>query len=232
MKYQILDNGKIEFYNTVGNSTAIISLSGSDLIIKPTSASNDGNLILGNPNATTSDVEFGTAAVPVTLKLMGGGTLTANGNTLNIGTTSPADTVNLYNVTFSQSLYLTGSIDITGSATANNFIGGGSGLTNLQRPITSSAVNFTASNSNAGYYFRVGGGISCSIQSSSLVTVATGTEYEFFQTSSAGNMLFHTGSSTITLNSKNDNLNLAGQFSSAVLKKVGTDEWDLIGDLT
>ena len=85
MKYQILDNGLIEFFNTAGNSTAKIELSGSDLIIKPTSASNDGNIILGNENSSTTDVEFGIAAVPVTLKLVGGGTLTANGNELTIG---------------------------------------------------------------------------------------------------------------------------------------------------
>ena len=111
MKNQILDNGLIEFFNTLGTSTAKIEISGSDLIIKPTSASNDGNIILGNSNSTTSDVEFG------------GGTLTANGNTLNIGSTSPTDTVNLYNVTFTQSLFLTGSASITGSVTADNFIG-------------------------------------------------------------------------------------------------------------
>ena len=31
---------------------------------------------------------------------------------------------------------------------------------------------------------------------------------------------------------KNGNLNLAGQFSSATLKYVNNDEWDLMGDLT
>ncbi len=46
-----------------------------------------------------------------------------------------------------------------------------------------------------------------------------------------GNLLFETGSASITLNSKSGNMKLAGQFSGATLKKVGTDEWDLIGDL-
>ena len=123
MKHQILDNGSIEFFNTLGNSIALIQMSGSDLIIKPTSASIDGNLILGNEDATTTDVEFGSPAVPVTMRLMGGGTLTANGNTLNIGSTSPTDTVNLYNVTYTQSLYITGSVSATGSITADNFVG-------------------------------------------------------------------------------------------------------------
>ena len=76
------------------------------------------------------------------------------------------------------------------------------GLTNLQRPISSSvSTNVTASNLNAGYYFRVGGNITCSIQSSSLVPCNIGSEFEFFQTSSVDNMLFLTGSG-VTLNSK------------------------------
>ena len=43
-------------------------------------------------------------------------------------------------------------------------------------------------------------------------------------------MSFLTGSGTI-LNSKDGKIKLAGQFSAATLKKVGTDEYDLIGDL-
>ncbi len=116
--------------------------------------------------------------------------------------------------------------------------GDGSSLTNLQRPISSSSgidpsvsTNFTASNTNAGFYFRTAGNVTCSIQSSSLVTCDVGTEFEFFQTASSGELYFHTGSDTITLNSKSAKIKLAGQFSGATLKKVDTDEWDLIGDL-
>ncbi len=115
--------------------------------------------------------------------------------------------------------------------TASIYKGDGSGLTNLQRPITSSAVNFTASATNAGYYFRTGGNVTCSIQTNANVAIATGTEYELFQTASAGNLLIETGSASVTVNSKGGNKQLTGQFSAATLKKVGTDEWDLIGDL-
>ena len=117
------------------------------------------------------------------------------------------------------------------NVTASTFNGDGSALTNLQRPITSSAINFSASADNGGYYFRSGGNITCSIQTNANVAINTGAEFEFFQTSSAGNLLFETGSASITLNSKGGNTKLAGQFSGATLKKVGTNEWDLIGDL-
>ena len=120
---------------------------------------------------------------------------------------------------------ITGSFSLTGT-----YLGDGSTLTNLQRPITASGVNFSASVDNAGYYFRTGGNVTCSIGTSDATGIAVGTEYEFFQTASAGNLCFTTASG-VTLNSKSGKTNLAGQFSAATLKKVTTDTYDLIGDL-
>ena len=96
------------------------------------------------------------------------------------------------------------------------------------KPITTHTTHFSASLSNAGHYLIVGGNLTCSISAS---TAPIGAEYEFFQTSSAGNMLFQTGSG-VTLISKNNSLRLAQQGSSAVLKKVATGTFHLMGDLT
>ena len=116
---------------------------------------------------------------------------------------------------------------------AETITGDGAGITNLQRPISNSvSTNFSASTSNSGFYFRAGGNVTCSIGTSSIYLVPIGVEYEIFQTSSAGNFSFVTGSSTIILNSKDGKTKLTGQFSAATLKKVGGDEWDLIGDLS
>ena len=115
-------------------------------------------------------------------------------------------------------------------SSSGTFIGDGSSLTNLQRPITSSGLNFSASISNAGYYFRTGGNVTCSIGTTSATNIPIGSEYEFFQTASNGYLCFTTASG-VTLNSKSGKTKLAGQFSGATLKKVGTDEFDLIGDL-
>lgn len=106
----------------------------------------------------------------------------------------------------------------------------GETIVRSQRPITTHTVDFTASMDYIGQYNRVSGDLTCSILPTATYAVATGAEFDFFQTSSAGYMLI-TGSG-VTINSKNNNFNLAGQFSSATLKKVGSDEWDLIGDLT
>ena len=61
--------------------------------------------------------------------------------------------------------------------------------------------------------------------------VTIGAEYEFFQSSSVGKFLFQTGSG-VSLLSKNDNRNIAGQHSGATLKKVAANTFHLVGDLT
>ena len=61
--------------------------------------------------------------------------------------------------------------------------------------------------------------------------VTVGAEYEFFQSSSLGNFLFQPGSG-VSLISKNDNMNIAGQGSGATLKKVASNTFHLVGDLT
>ena len=96
------------------------------------------------------------------------------------------------------------------------------------KPITTHTTHLSASLAEAGNYHIVGGNLTCSISTS---TAPIGAEYEFFQTASAGNFLFETGSG-ITLLSKNSSLRLAELGSSAVLKKVDTSTFHLMGDLT
>lgn len=102
--------------------------------------------------------------------------------------------------------------------------------TQAYRPIRTLNTDFTASAVGFGYYGRVVGGITCSIQPNSIVSIPTGVEFEFFQTDVA--QLYFQSASGVTLNSKGGALKLTGQFSAATLKKVDTDEWDLIGDLS
>jgi hypothetical protein len=101
--------------------------------------------------------------------------------------------------------------------------------TKAYRPLTGLSNDFTASVTGGGVYARISGSLTCSIQPNPVVPIPTGVEFEFFQYSNH-QLHFDTGSGVI-LNSKNGYIKLAGQFSSATLKKVATDEWDLIGDL-
>ena len=100
------------------------------------------------------------------------------------------------------------------------------------RPIETRGGDFSPQLKDMGTYNRTGGNLTCSISASAQIPFQIGTEIEFIQTASAGNLYFHTGSTSVTINSKNANIKLAGQWSAATLKKIDTDEWDLIGDLT
>ena len=103
--------------------------------------------------------------------------------------------------------------------TANGFRG--------WRPYITHSAHFTCSLSQSGYYLRCGGLITASLDLSSNIPFALGTEIEFIQTESSGNTHITCSNASVTINSKNGNLYLAGQWSAATIKKIGTDEWDL-----
>ena len=145
--------------------------------------------------------------------------LTASANTLDI-----SGQVNLF-----------GSMDVQQDINVMGYIDG-----NIRghRPIIEQSTDFHLGSSittgSFGYYYRVTGSLTCSILAdphySSSAYVPIGSEYDFFQITT-GSFLFESASG-VTVNSKNNNMNLAGQFSSATLKKVRPNEYDLLGDLT
>ena len=124
--------------------------------------------------------------------------------------------------------------NVSGSATSTGsfgqVIGEGHNLTNLQRPITTHISNFTASMTYAGHYNVVHGQLTCSILAEASASVAIGTEFEFFQSSSAGTLLFQSAS-LVNVYSKSGAMKITGQYSAATLKKVGTITWHVVGDL-
>ena len=143
MKFKILNNEPLQFYDVNANLTGTIKISGSggDLYITPESGSTR-DVIIGS-TTTVGDVEIGGTSSPVNLKLLGGGTLTSNGNTLYIGNSATSDIVIISNATFTSSLQITGSLRVSGSAYAHYFVGDGSGLTNITA--TSASFSQTAS---------------------------------------------------------------------------------------
>ena len=131
-------------------------------------------------------------------------------------------------------LSIIGNISSSGNLKALNInaasaiTASGHGLFQAGKPIITHTTHLSASITQAGFYNIVGGQFTCSITTSN---APIGAEYEFFQTSSAGSFLFHSGSG-ITLISKDGNLKLVGQGSAATLKKVATSTFHLVGDLT
>ena len=100
------------------------------------------------------------------------------------------------------------------------------------RPIQTKLADGALVISDKGTYNRCGSH-KLTIPLNSAVAFEIGTEIEFFQTSSDGHLMVTASAGDgVTLNSKNNLFSASGQFSAISCKKVGTDEWDIIGDLT
>ena len=118
MKFQILDNNRIQFFNSNGQVTGELFVSESaDMFLRPLSAS--GDLILGNDDVVGS-VEIGNPNIQSTLKLMGGGIISANGGSLTLGDPATNDTVIINTMSLNingtrRTLYTTASIAYAGS---------------------------------------------------------------------------------------------------------------------
>lgn len=116
MKFQILNNEQIGFYDSAGNLKATINVSNDDIVIEPVSS--DGNIVFGEN--TIRDVEMGSVSTPAKFKFLGGGTISANGNTLYLGDSAAGDNVIIDGVSVSTNYFTTGNLDLSGDLTANN----------------------------------------------------------------------------------------------------------------
>jgi len=137
MKFHITNSEPIQFYKANGDlvGTILIDQSG-DLTLRPESGSSR-DIILGDPNVA-GDVQMGLVGTPINLELLGGGTITSNGNTLTLGSEANNDTVVINAASFSGSMsgsfeglittisglptsepIITGSIWISGSSAAH-----------------------------------------------------------------------------------------------------------------
>ena len=122
MNFDILNNKPLEFFNESGELMGKIFISGSsgDLFIAPVSGTN-GDVVLGDRN-TVGNVEIGLPSAETTLKLMGGGLISANGQTLTIGDSTVGDSV-IIGVPITASNVQTASFAVS----ASHLIGGGGG---------------------------------------------------------------------------------------------------------
>jgi hypothetical protein len=190
MKYQILNNEKIQFFNTIGHLMGEIFVSGSgDLVILPKSGS-DNDIILGD-QSTAGDVEIGLPSAESTLKLMGGGKISANGNTLTIGDSSLGDTVIFDASQFSGSF--SGSFQGDGSALTG--VSGGGGTTVVANPGGSPGSALTTI-TIAGADFSVGGG---SVTAGTVSSSAQITAFGFVTSSATASFVTNSQTSSMTV---------------------------------
>ena len=163
---------------------------------------------------------------PFILKLASGSaggnndTLRSSDKNLFVNSGGGFDTVQIQNA----------GLVVTSITASGNVSASGNGIFKAGKPITTHTSSpISSSYINAGGYHVVGGNLTASIVLDS--TAPVGAEYEFFQSSSTGQFLFESASGT-TVISKNGSMRLAQQGSSAVLKKVSTTTFHLMGDLT
>ena len=109
--------------------------------------------------------------------------------------------------------YFTGSHAVTGSFVAQS-----------QRPIAVENSNFTASTDHDGYFVICGPLVTASIQPNSISPITVGTEIEFASTSSAGYVLFETGSGVTAFYGITLPMSLS-IGSTIKIKKLDTDIW-------
>ena len=167
-----------------------IFVSGSgDLVILPKSGSNN-DIILGD-QSTAGDVEIGLPSAESTLKLMGGGKISANGNTLTIGDSSLGDTVIFDASQFSGSF--SGSFQGDGSALTG--ISGGGGTTVVANPGGSPGTALTTI-TIAGAGFSVGGGSAAAGTVSSSAQI---TAFGFVTSSATASFVTNSQTSSMTV---------------------------------
>jgi hypothetical protein len=125
---------------------------------------------------------------------------------------------------------------VTTTEIAADAVGASELIENIQiegyRPIvTQAGTSITLALTDADSYIRTtnGSAVTITVPPNSSVAFNIGTEIDVIQ-AGAGQVTFAAGGG-VTVNSAASLLSLTGQYSAAVLKKVDTDEWDLIGDL-
>jgi hypothetical protein len=123
--------------------------------------------------------------------------------------------------TISSNLTITGNLTVSGAAVAT----GGMPI------ITDATTTRTLALADNGSYIRCtsGSATTVTVPPNSSVAFPTGAEVTVMA-AGAGTVTLAEGAG-VTINSLDDLLDLSGRYAAAVLKKVGTNEWDLIGGL-
>jgi hypothetical protein len=254
MKFQILNNEQIGFYNEVGNLSSIIKPSGSNLVIHPISPG--GDIELGQ-NGTVNDVELGNLATPVNMTFLGGGTITPNGNTLYIGDSSAGDSVILSNVTIGSSVVW--STGLSGSFSGSHygdFYGDGRGLVGITATVEPAgpigSIQFNNDINNSGSSDFIFNKTTGAVIITGSVNVSGSTTADFFFGNGAGltgitstfaptgqdkSIQFNkggteiSGSDGILFDYDNNNLNVKGYISASLLTGSATLTGSFTGDL-
>ncbi len=106
----------------------------------------------------------------------------------------------------------------------------------LGAPVKTTVANsYTLAIADAGFYHRLNfsgvTAVGVTIPANSAEAIPVGSEYMFIRTGSNTSIVF-ANSAGVTLNSDGGKTRVQYQWQTVVCKKVATDEWDLIGNLS
>ena len=110
MKNRILNNNLLEFFNASADAVGTIGPNGSNVKL----VSNNGVIELGT---TAGDVQLGAVGQTVSMKWLGGGTLSSNTNSLNVGASGDVVNLNVGGVTYNLPSNLVRNTDYATSTT-------------------------------------------------------------------------------------------------------------------
>jgi hypothetical protein len=111
MKNRILNNNSLEFFNASADAVGTLGPNGSNIKL----VSNNGVIELGT---TAGDVQLGAVGQTVSMKWLGGGTLSSNANSLNVGASGDVVNLNVGGVTYNFPSYIVRNTDY---ATYSNY---------------------------------------------------------------------------------------------------------------
>lgn len=140
----------------------------------------------------------------------------------------------------SSALANTNTYIATKSALASNNNFTSTNQMRLGAPVKTTTANaYTLATVDAGYYHRMAyanssanpSTLTVTIPANASVAIPIGSEYLFIRTGSNTAMNF-ANAAGVTLNSDGAKTKVSNQWQTAVCKKVGTNEWDLMGTLS
>jgi hypothetical protein len=123
---------------------------------------------------------------------------------------------------------------LVGTASNNDFTS--TNQMRLGAPVKTTTANaYTLAIADAGFYHRLNfsgvTAVGVTIPANSAEAISIGSEYMFIRTGSNTSIVF-ANSAGVTLNSDGGKTRVQYQWQTVVCKKVATDEWDLIGNLS
>jgi hypothetical protein len=201
LKYRILHNTPLEFFNTSADLVGSITANGTNLKISSVS----GVIELGN---TATDIQVGTIGTAVNWSFMGGGTIgAAGGGTISLGQSGDTVNMNVAGVTyqypasflrFNQITGVNNKIDISTSVPGSVI------LTLPNRPVVGqlSLTDNIAATSNTTGTLQVAGGASVTgnLYAGNVVSLGTETATRFISTQATGTSPFGVTSTTVVTN--------------------------------